>query len=241
MADSLDMKHASYGVESCEALKRQIRTSLRLGPNKRPAVDGLNPSQATPENLEPVVVEMQRATRRMEEVIEEHGEPGDNLLGAWYWSGVDDLKRLRTRVSYYAEALQYARTNLQGKTQRAFIHENIVLPIFYGQRHKNVADPQSPMITTLADFCEPARIYKNYVYAVEENDAHTGLGNFLDILWEPVVDFYDGLKEIATDLGELGSDVYQGVKTVAGAAKKHAFPILLAGAAVLVLSTMNKK
>lgn len=231
---SLDYQEAVHRLESCEAMKNQGREQLLLGENGKPAVPGLNPNRVTVKYLEPYVVELQRVTRQLEEIIAEYGEPGDNLIGEWYWSGVDDIKRLRTRINYYRAALEYAK-GLGPTEQRTFLYENVYLPIFYGSRHKNVADINSPWIHTLPDLCEPARLYKNYVYAVDLNNAHTGLDVFLEEMGNVVVAFFKAV-------GDITERIYRGAEKIGEAVssfvKKGAMPlgILLAGIGIFMLA-----
>ncbi len=239
--ESLDYKEAVYRLESCEAQKVQGREQLLLGENGQPAVPGINPNRITPEYIEPYVVELQRVTRQLEEIIAEYGEPGDNWLGEWYWSGVDDLKRLRARVTFYRSAVDYAKT-LNPTAQRTFLYENVFLPIFYGSRHKNVADPNSPWIHTLSDYCEPARIYKNYVYATDLNDAHTGMGPFLQATSDVIGEFFAAVGDITERIYRGGQRI---VETGVEAAKfvgRHAFPIgiLLAGIGIFIYARKAK-
>lgn len=233
MAD-LSYQEAAHRLESCEAMKVQAREDLLHGENGKPAVPGINPNRITPSYLEPYIVELQRVTRQMEEIVAEYGEPGDNLLGEWYWAGVDDLKRLRARVDFYRAALEHAR-GLGASEQRTFLYENVFLPVFYGSRHKNVADVNTPWVHTLADFCEPARIYKNYIYAVDLNDAHTGLGTFITTVWDVIVDYFRAV-------GETAERIHRGGKKIVEAAGKFvtkaAIPIgiLLAGIGIYMLA-----
>ncbi len=237
----LDFQEAVHRLESCESMKNQGRDQLLLGSNGQQAVPGLNPNRITPEYLEPYVVELQRVVRQLEEIIEEYGEPGDNLIGEWYWSGVDDLKRLRARATYYRAAIDHAKA-LGPTEQRTFLYENVFLPIFYGSRHRNLDDPGSPWIHGLADYCEPARLYKNYVYAVDVNDAQTGLGPFLDSLWESVKDFFHAMEDITESLFRGGAAIVEGVKDVAKGLKKFAMPvgILLAGIGIFIYARQSK-
>lgn len=238
MTVSLDYQEAVHRLQSCVAMQKEGRERLLLGENGELAVPGINPNRITPKYLEPFIVELQRVTRQLEEIIAEYGEPGDNLLGEWYWSGVDDLKRLRARVTYYREALDYSRS-LGATEQRAFLYENVFLPIFYGSRHKNVSDLTSPWIHTLSDYCEPGRIYKNYVYAVDVNDAHTGLGLFLSDMGDVVVDFFQAVGDVAERLHRGGKKIVEGV---ASFVKKGALPIgiLLAGVGIFMLVRKKK-
>lgn len=235
MTASLDYQEAVHRLESCVAMQKEGRERLLLGENGELAVPGINPNRITPKYLEPFIVELQRVTRQLEEVIAEYGEPGDNLLGEWYWSGVDDLKRLRARVTYYREALDYSRS-LGATEQRAFLYENVFLPIFYGSRHKNVSDPTSPWIHTLSDYCEPGRIYKNYVYAVDVNDAQTGLWRMLTDLWGVTESYFIAMGELAERIHRSTKKIVEGIKDVAQFAKKAALPvgILLAGIGIFI-------
>lgn len=232
MADSLDYQQAVHRLQSCEKTKEVIREELLLGENGKKAVKKLNPNRVTVKYLEPAVVELQRATRQMEEVLEEYGDPGDNLLGDWYWSGADDLKRLRARANFYMQAIEYARANLDDAAQREYLYETVFVPLFFGGRHKDVADLESPWIYTLSDFCEPGRIYKNYVYAVEVNDASTGMGNFLGDIWGTISDYFEWAGDAAERLYRGGEKIVEGVGDVARAVSKHALPIGLVVAGI---------
>lgn len=217
-------------------MKEQSREHLLRGENGKPAVPGLNPNRITPEYLEPFVVEMQRVTRQLEEIVAEYGEPGDNFLGEWYWAGVDDIKRLRGRVNFYRQAIDYAKA-LEPTEQRLYLYDNVFLPIFYGSRHKNVADVNSPWIHTLSDFCEPARIYKNYVYAVDVNDAQTGLWKFITTVWDVIVDYFRAMGEIAEQIARGAGKIAEAASTVAKGLGRAAMPvgILLAGVGIYIL------
>ena len=226
----LDFEVAVHRLQSCYLLKESIRDELLLGENGKQAVPRLNPNRVTVEYLEPPVVELRRAIIQLEEVIAEYGTPGENLLGAWYWSGQDDIKRLRARVDFYQEALNYSKS-LAPEQQREYLYEYVFLPIFFGSRHKTVGDPNTPWVHTLDDFCEPARIYKNYVYATQLNDATTGLMPFLNSLWDVTVGYFESMEE-------FGSRIGRGVEKVATFAKKAALPVgvLLAGVGVYMLA-----
>ena len=241
MAESLDFQEAVHRLESCEAMKKEGRERLLLAENGELAVPGINPNRITPKYLEPFVVELQRVTRQLEEIIAEYGEPGDNLIGEFYWSGVDDLKRLRARVNFYRQALDYSRS-LGATQQRAYLYENVFLPIFYGSRHQSVADPSSPWLHTLSDFCEPGRIYKNYVYGVDVNDAHTGLGLFLNDMGTVVVEFFRAVGDAAERIHRGGERLVEGAKAAFGGLKKAALPvgILLAGIGIFILARKAK-
>lgn len=234
----LDYQEAVHRLESCYSMEKQIRDELLLGENNEPAVPGINPNRVTVEYLEPIVIELQRVTRQLEEIIAEYGEPGDNLIGEWYWSGVDDLKRLRARVTFYRAALDHARS-LGATEQRIFLYENVMLPILYGTRHKNVSEPGSPWIHTLSDFCAPARIYKNYVYAVDLNDAQTGMGMFLGDMWETIVDYFRAMGDFAERIYRGGGKIVEAAKDVGKFVKKAALPIgiLLAGIGIYIYAT----
>ncbi len=237
----LNYEQAAHRHQSCIALGDQLRNELLLGENRQTAVPGINPNRVTVDYLEPIVVELQRVTRQMEEIVAEWGEPGDNWIGEWYWSGVDDLKRLRARVNYYRASLDHARS-LGATEQRIFLYENVLLPILFGTRHKNVADRDSPWIHTLSDFCEPARIFKNYVYSVNLNEAQTGLGVFLGDMWDVIVDFFEVMAEIGAAIAAGGAAVGKGVKEAAKFAKKAALPvgILLAGIGIFLVARKMK-
>lgn len=238
---SLDYKEAVHRLESCEVMKDRGRDQLLRGENGEPAVPGINPNRVVPKYLEPYVVELQRVTRQLEEIVEEHGVPGDNLLGDFYWAGVDEIKRLRTRVNYYQAAINHAK-GLDPTQQRVFLYENVFLPVFYGTRHKNVTDPGSPWIHTLSDYCEPARIYKNYVYAVDVNDAHTGLGVFLGDMGDVVVGFFKAVGDFTERIYRGGKKVVEVAGKAARGLTKAALPIgiLLAGIGIFILARKHK-
>lgn len=225
----LNFEQAAHRLQSCYGLQDRIREELLLGENGKQAVPRINPNKVTVENIEPVVVELRRATIQMEEVVKEYGDPGDNLLWSWYWSGQDDLKRLRGRVDFYQSALDYARA-LPPERQREYLYENVFLPVLFGSRHKKLDDPQSPMLHAISDFCEPARIYKNYVYAINLNDAATGMGAFWHDIWGVVSEYYESMEDFADTIST-------GLEKIAGFAKKAAFPVgvLLLGASAYML------
>lgn len=232
MTTALDYKQAVHRLQSCEKTKEVFREELLLGENGKKAVQNLNPNRVTAKHLEPAVVELQRATRQMEEVLDEYGDPGDNLLGDWYWSGVDDLKRLRARANFYMEAIEYARANLDAEGQREYLYETVFVPLFFGGRHKDVSDLNSPWIYTLSDFCEPGRIYKNYVYAIQVNEASTGMGVFIDDLWGTISDYFEWAGEAAQQLYRGGEKIAEGVGAVVKTVSKNALPIGLGVAAL---------
>lgn len=238
---SLDYKEAVHRLESCVVMKDQGRDQLLRGENGELAVPGINPNRITPEYLEPYIVELRRVVRQLEEIVEEYGLPGDNLLGEFYWSGVDDIKRLNVRADYYQAAVNHAK-GLGPTQQRIFLYEHVFLPVFYGSRHKNVTDPTSPWIHTLSDYCEPGRIYKNYVYAVDVNNAHTGLWEFLKITGDVIVDY-------VTIMGDVTEKIYRGGKKVVEVAEKAAkgivraampIGILLAGIGIFIMARKHK-
>jgi hypothetical protein len=233
---TLDYQEAVHRLRSCEALKGQGRDQLLRGANGKQAVPGLNPNRITPEYLEPFVVEMQRVIRQLEETVAEYGEPGDNLIGEWYWAGVDDIKRLRARTNFYRQAVDYAKT-LEPTEQRLYLYENVFLPVFYGSRHKNVADIESPWIHTLSDFCEPARIYKNYVYAIEANDAQTGLWKFITTIWDVVVGYFRAMGELVEQISSGVGKIAEAASTVVKGLGQAAMPvgIILAGVGIYML------
>lgn len=230
-------QEAVHRLQSCEAMKDQVRDQLLLGENLKPAVPKINPNRVTVEYLEEPVMELQRVTEEMESILEEYGPPGtawgNEETTKWYWAGVDDLKRLRQRVDFYQEALDYAET-LPIDQQRQFLAEFVFTPMFFGSRHKNVADAQSPWIYTVADFCEPARIYKNWIYAEDTHKAFTGAYPLLRSTGETITWYFTGLQEFADRVARGASALAEKGKEVVEAVGRNIRPISI-GAAVLLL------
>lgn len=236
------LKHrdAAHRLQSCEALKEHIREQMLLGTNNQPAVPKINPNRITVEFLEQPVLELDKVTRKMEEQVEEL-TPGEDFwlplekrgAAKWYWSGVDDLARLRARVDFYLDALDHAAT-LPVDDARVFLAEFVYTPIFYGSRHKNVADANSPWIYTTADFCEPARIYKNWVYAVELSEEAGGLWPVISAVGETIYGYFNALVEFSDDVSHGVERLVVGAGRAIEAVGRNIKPISI-GAGVILL------
>jgi len=217
-------QEASKRVESCNALRSRAVRYLE--------------KDLSAKTLEPFIVELQRGVRLLEEAVAAHGIPGaqqDTALEFftqqdwdvwghdWYWSGVDDLKRLKVRVNFYASAIQHAKTLPDPKE---FLYERVYLPVFRGSRYQDVADPTSSWIDTVSDFCEPARIYKNYAYALQVDAANTGVQGFVAAVADVILPLYVGLAAVVEALGQAVAAV---VRTAHGISKL-AIPLAIAAA-----------
>lgn len=236
-------QEAVHRLQSCEAMKEQVRNQLLLGENLKPAVPKINPNRVTVEYLQEPIEELARVVDEMEEILIDHGAPGgepvegpQTLTGKadaikWYWSGVDDLERLKGRVRFYQDALDYADT-LPAEQQRQFLAEFVFTPVFFGSRHKNVEDAESPWIYTVADFCEPARIYKNWIYAHELDDSVTG--TFVRDIGESVTWYFSGLQEFADRVARGAGRVIEAGKEAVETIGRNIKPIGI-GVGVLLL------
>ena len=190
-------------------------------------------------------------TSAVEALVDEMGVPGERIhwdkqiffgitmgaiLSNWliddefYWSGVDDLKRLRQRVDFYMEVVEHAKGLPEHgpNNQRAFLAEFAFLPIFYGSRYQIVNDPTTPWIHTTADWCEPARIAKNFNYALQLDDQTRDLHAVGKAVADTAGDYWQHIKEAAAratrgfekliPLAIAGMVLYGGAKII-GAAK----------------------
>jgi len=135
---------------------------------------------------------------------------------------LDDIKRLRKRVDFYVDTVNQV-AQADEATQRRVLSEYVVIPMFGGARHEPVgSDDPSTWISTLSDFCEPARLYGNLGYVWNENS------------WQKTASrmgyaFRDSAQELLDNI----IDAVQRTIKAAGAAASETSTLLVVASAAL--------
>lgn len=136
---------------------------------------------------------------------------------------LSDIKRLRKRVDFYVDTVDQV-SQADEATQRRILSEYVVIPMFGGARHEPVgSDDPSTWISTLSDFCEPARLYGNLGYVWNENS------------WMKTASrMSSSVRDSAEELLNNIIDGMQRIVKAASAAASETSTLLVLGAAALM-------
>jgi len=216
---------------SCNALKDQLVVGLATSKSGKPHTEE-NPDRIDLQHMTELVTELDLVHKNLLSLVADNTKYFRPPHGV-NWVGEDDLARLGARLDHYKDTLEVA-SKLGAEDARRLLIDNVYAPILRGSRYLVITDPTSKWIHTGSDFCEPARIYKNYLYASAVYSNSVGYDAMVNEINYVLYEYYFAAERFGVAVGRGAAEIVSDVRKSSGMVGLVGAAIIAGAVAVLI-------